>query len=53
MKPDQLLYLSKENVEEAGPTMTEIIDALDVAFREKGAGRVEMPPQARDPPRRR
>lgn len=42
---ERLLYLSAEEVAEAGPTMDACIDALEVAFREKGEGRVEMPPK--------
>ncbi len=45
MKNEVLLYLSQANVVEAGPTMAEIIELLEVAFREKGEGRVEMPPK--------
>ncbi|MCJ8330831.1 MAG: ornithine cyclodeaminase family protein [Lentisphaeria bacterium] len=40
-----LLYLSKKDVEEVGLSMTEIIDVLDLMFKEKGEGRVEMPPK--------
>ena len=42
---EELLYLSAHEVAEVGPSMEEIIDALEVAFREKGEGRVEMPPK--------
>jgi ornithine cyclodeaminase/alanine dehydrogenase-like protein (mu-crystallin family) len=42
---NQLLYLSQADVAAAGPTMAEIIEALETAFREKGEGRVEMPPK--------
>ena len=45
MKPSQLLYLSQDDVKAVGLTMAEIIDALDVAFREKGKGLTEMPPK--------
>lgn len=45
MKPNQLLYLSQADVQAVGLTMAEIIDALELAFREKGKGRVEMPPK--------
>ena len=45
MKPSQLLYLSQDDVRAVGLTMAEIIDALDVAFREKGKGLTEMPPK--------
>jgi ornithine cyclodeaminase/alanine dehydrogenase len=41
----RLLYLSRDEVAAVGPSMTEIVDALEQAFREKGAGRVEMPPK--------
>jgi ornithine cyclodeaminase/alanine dehydrogenase-like protein (mu-crystallin family) len=40
-----LLYLSQADVEAVGLTMAEIIDLLEVAFKEKGEGRVEMPPK--------
>ncbi len=40
-----LLYLSRADVEAVGVTMPEIIEALEVAFREHGHGRVEMPPK--------
>ena len=42
---NQLLYLSQADVESVGLTMAEIIDLLETAFQEKGAGRVEMPPK--------
>jgi ornithine cyclodeaminase/alanine dehydrogenase-like protein (mu-crystallin family) len=45
MKENQLLYLSKEAVSSVGLSMKEIIDTLESAFREKGEGRVEMPPK--------
>jgi len=41
----RLLYLSRANVESAGVTMTEVIDAVTLALREKGEGRVELPPK--------
>ena len=41
----QLLYLSQADVESVGLTMAEIIGLLETAFREKGEGRVEMPPK--------
>ncbi len=44
--PDQkILYLTQADVASLGITMREIIDALEVAFREMGNGRVEMPPK--------
>jgi ornithine cyclodeaminase/alanine dehydrogenase len=45
MQTDQLLYLSQADVTEVDLSMAEIIDALEVAFRAKGEGRVEMPPK--------
>jgi len=42
---DKLLYLSQADVASVGLTMAEIIDALECMFREKGEGRVEMPPK--------
>jgi ornithine cyclodeaminase/alanine dehydrogenase len=40
-----LLYLSQTDVVATGLGMREIIDELEVAFQEKGEGRVEMPPK--------
>jgi ornithine cyclodeaminase/alanine dehydrogenase len=45
MKPGRLLYLSQDDVKTVGLTMAEIIDALEIAFREKGKGLTEMPPK--------
>jgi ornithine cyclodeaminase/alanine dehydrogenase-like protein (mu-crystallin family) len=45
MPNNQLLYLSQSDVEAVGLTMAEIIQTLEAAFREKGEGRVEMPPK--------
>jgi ornithine cyclodeaminase/alanine dehydrogenase-like protein (mu-crystallin family) len=42
---NRLLYLSRADVEATGVTMPEVIAALEQAFHEKGAGRVEMPPK--------
>ena len=41
----KLLYLSQSDVAACGPTMPEIVAALESMFREKGEGRVEMPPK--------
>jgi ornithine cyclodeaminase/alanine dehydrogenase-like protein (mu-crystallin family) len=41
----ELLYLSHSDVVGAGLGMTEIIRVLESMFREKGEGRVEMPPK--------
>jgi len=40
-----ILYLSRGDVEAAGVPMIAIIERLEAAFREKGHGRVEMPPK--------
>ena len=45
MTMEKLLYLSREDVEKVGLSMSEIIDALEMMFKEKGLGRVEMPPK--------
>jgi ornithine cyclodeaminase/alanine dehydrogenase len=45
MKKKQLLYLSQQEVAQTGLTMPEVIEAVEKAFREKGEGRVEMPPK--------
>lgn len=42
---ERLLYLSQADVASAGLTMPDIIAALEQMFREKGEGRVEMPPK--------
>ena len=45
MSQGSILYLSRAHIEEVGISMREIIDALEFMFREKAAGRVEMPPK--------
>ncbi len=45
MEPSGILYLSRSDVESAGVTVSEIIQAVENAFREKGNGKVEMPPK--------
>jgi ornithine cyclodeaminase/alanine dehydrogenase-like protein (mu-crystallin family) len=45
MAEQKILYLSKSEVASTGVTMQEIIEALEIAFREHGTGRVEMPPK--------
>ena len=45
MPKNQLLYLSKAEVEAVGVTMAEIVESLAVTFRAKGEGRTEMPPK--------
>jgi ornithine cyclodeaminase/alanine dehydrogenase-like protein (mu-crystallin family) len=45
MDTDTVLYLSRKDVETVGLSMAEIVNALDGMFKEKGEGRVEMPPK--------
>lgn len=45
MSSGQLLYLSRADVEGVALDMATIIRLLEEAFREKGEGRVEMPPK--------
>ena len=45
MKPAKVLYLSRKDVEKVNLPMSEIIAALEAMFKEKGAGRTEMPPK--------
>lgn len=45
MSTDEFLYLSRADVEAVGLEMRTIIDLLEQAFKEKGGGKVEMPPK--------
>ncbi len=45
MTPSKLLYLSRHDVEKIGVPMKTIIERVEAAFIEKGAGRTEMPPK--------
>jgi ornithine cyclodeaminase/alanine dehydrogenase len=45
MTTNKLLYLSQAEVISVGLKMPEIIELLEIAFKEKGQGRVEMPPK--------
>ena len=45
MSQQKILYLSQADVASVGVTMKEIIDALEIAFREHGNARTEMPPK--------
>jgi ornithine cyclodeaminase/alanine dehydrogenase-like protein (mu-crystallin family) len=45
MNLGSLLYLSRQDVEDIGLSMAEIIEVLEDMLLEKGAGRVEMPPK--------
>lgn len=41
----EILYLSYRDVEQVALPMSDIIESLEHMFKEKGAGRVEMPPK--------
>ena len=45
MELQKMLYLSKRDIAKVGLTMAEIIEALNEAFKEKGLGKIEMPPK--------
>lgn len=45
MSRQEILYLSREDVEELGFRMDEIVRAVEEAFGDKGRGDVEMPPK--------
>lgn len=45
MAEHRMLYLSAADVAAVGPDLPTIIGLLETAFREKGEGRVEMPPK--------
>ena len=45
MSAQELLYLSRHDVETVGLDMAAIIDLLEQAFMDKGKGKVEMPPK--------
>ena len=45
MAENKILYLSRADVETVNLPMKQIIDLLEIAFREKGNGNVEMPPK--------
>jgi ornithine cyclodeaminase/alanine dehydrogenase-like protein (mu-crystallin family) len=45
MQTQEIVYLSQKDVAAVDLPMSDIIDALEVAFMEKGAGRTEMPPK--------
>jgi ornithine cyclodeaminase/alanine dehydrogenase-like protein (mu-crystallin family) len=45
MTTHQILYLSQADVTKVNLDMATVIDLLETAFREKGLGKVEMPPK--------
>jgi ornithine cyclodeaminase/alanine dehydrogenase-like protein (mu-crystallin family) len=45
MPEQEILYLSRADVETVNLPMQKIIDLLELAFKEKGNGKVEMPPK--------
>ena len=42
---NELLYLSKADVAALNLPMADIIKALEIAFRDKGEGKTEVPPK--------
>lgn len=45
MTKSKVLYLSRADVENVGLSMTELIAVIDKMFKEKGEGKIEMPPK--------
>lgn len=45
MQTPEILYLCQKDVAAVGLPMSEIIQAIETAFKEKGEGRTEMPPK--------
>lgn len=45
MESPKLLYLSRADVEKVALPMPRVIELLETAFKEKGEGRVEIPPK--------
>ncbi len=45
MTNQKILYLSQADVSKVNLDMATVINLLEIAFREKGAGKVEMPPK--------
>ncbi len=45
MAVNEVLYLSRKDVENVALSITEIIDVIDKMFFEKGQGKIEMPPK--------
>jgi len=44
MQSQSILYLSQEDVVAVDLSMAEIVESLEIAFKAKGRGRIEMPP---------
>lgn len=45
MGSQKFLYLSRQDVEEVNVSMDDVIKAIETMFKEKGQGKVEMPPK--------
>ena len=45
MKTNSILYLTRKDIEYINLPMSEIIEALDKMFKEKGKAKIEMPPK--------
>jgi ornithine cyclodeaminase/alanine dehydrogenase len=45
MKNDEILYLSRSEMDRIGPSLSEIVSLLEQGFKLKGEGRAVMPPK--------
>src|SRR5882672_5467420 len=45
MKNDEILYLSRSEMDRIGPSLGEIVGLLEHGFKLKGEGRVVLPPK--------
>jgi ornithine cyclodeaminase/alanine dehydrogenase-like protein (mu-crystallin family) len=45
MKNNQILYLTRAEMESVGPSFTEVVELLEIAFRLKGQGKAVNPPK--------
>ncbi len=45
MENDEILYLTRADMDQAGPTPAEIVGLLDYGFKAKGEGRAQLPPK--------
>lgn len=45
MEKEKILYLSRKDVEEVNLSIKEVIKAVEEVFKQKGRGKVEVPPK--------
>ena len=45
MDNTQILYLARDDMDQVGPSLAEIVELLDYGFRAKGDGRAKLPPK--------